>query len=532
MHKRINFIRPNCLLRLNWGACFTGVRSIADESNFKKPRHYWDDFANQRAFMDGIAQKYQIDTPKNWKKVTKNQIKQEGGSRLLSKYKSFERLLKAIYPEFDWESKELQRKRKGSSYWSTVENQRLFLEKLAQQLNVKSPKDWLKVPRKCIIENGGSRLIAKYSTYHELLETIYPEIAWNVFEDYRKVPRKYWDTLENQRKFMDYISKKLNITSQEDWKDVTRQKLEKLGGSGLLGKYSSFFALLRATYPEYNWNEFESRKQVPFNYWVLKENQKKYLDSIKEKYNIKSNVQWKSKLIINEIRKNASGMLAHYPTFYDCLKENYPEEDWSNFISKKYSKDYWSDSNNIIQFRDRLCKHFAINDVNDWYRLSQEQIVSQGGRHLLTKYGFIGMLKTFYPGFDWDIKLLKNAKKKSTQRLLFTQVKKLFANYEIIEEFKHDLLTRVSGFTIEFDIYLPDIPIAFEYHGEHHYFDVAQFGPIEMYQTRDREKKKLSTEFNIPLIIVPYWWDGSIELLRKEIIEQGAGEILISADKQ
>ena len=120
----------------------------------------------------------------------------------------------------------------------------------------------------------------------------------------------------------------------------------------------------------------------------------------------------------------------------------------------------------------------------------------------------------------------KNRDKRSVQRQLLIQVAQLLGDsVEIIEDFQHQELTRISGANVSFDLYIPQYQLAIEYHGEHHFNEIPSFGSLELYQARDNEKKKLCEEHNIQLVTVPYWWDKSSDSLSKfinieEIIQQ------------
>ncbi len=56
----------------------------------------------------------------------------------------------------------------------------------------------------------------------------------------------------NQRMFLDHLAKKLNITCQDGWYNVTYQTLKQHGGKKLLDKYNgSPSKLLQTVYSEY-----------------------------------------------------------------------------------------------------------------------------------------------------------------------------------------------------------------------------------------------------------------------------------------
>ena len=61
---------------------------------------------------------------------------------------------------------------------------------------------------------------------------------------------------------------------------------------------------------------------------------------------------------------------------------------------------------------------------------------------------------------------------------------------------------------MQFDVYLPQQHLAFEYQGEQHYQDIFALGPQWRYLERDEAKRKACSEHNITLIEIPYWWDN------------------------
>lgn len=75
---------------------------------------------------------------------------------------------------------------------------------------------------------------------------------------------------------------------------------------------------------------------------------------------------------------------------------------------------------------------------------------------------------------------------------------------------------------MELDIWLPEEKLAFEYQGEQHYHSLEKaFGDLASlspYTERDEKKLQRCSTVGISLIIIPYWWDGSmpslLEILR------------------
>jgi hypothetical protein len=61
-------------------------------------------------------------------------------------------------------------------YWNNIENQKGYLEKLAEELNIKQMEDRYNIKVKLITAKGGASLLSKYgSSPSKLLATIYPQ---------------------------------------------------------------------------------------------------------------------------------------------------------------------------------------------------------------------------------------------------------------------------------------------------------------------------------------------------------------------
>jgi hypothetical protein len=60
--------------------------------------------------------------------------------------------------------------------------------------------------------------------------SVYPEhpfIPWK----FSKLQSSYWDDMENRRRFFDWLGKELSIHDKSDWYLVTKETVQKFGGS-------------------------------------------------------------------------------------------------------------------------------------------------------------------------------------------------------------------------------------------------------------------------------------------------------------
>lgn len=131
-------------------------------------------------------------------------------------------------------------------YWSIQENQRSFLETAAKTLGIERSSSWGKVTTLRIKELGGYGLLNRYEGSLLLaLRSVYPgsfllllfplilvEINWKQ-EWFRNVPKykpNFWNSLENQREFLDNIAKTYHINSANEWKKISSSLICKKGG--------------------------------------------------------------------------------------------------------------------------------------------------------------------------------------------------------------------------------------------------------------------------------------------------------------
>jgi hypothetical protein len=57
------------------------------------------------------------------------------------------------------------------------------------------------------------------------------------------------------------------------------------------------------------------------------------------------------------------------------------------FRAKTTPNGYWKDVNNQRQVMDRLAETFGIKRPEDWYTISTQQVIENGGRSVIRRYG-------------------------------------------------------------------------------------------------------------------------------------------------
>ena len=479
----------------------------------KKNTGYWDDKENIQTFLNNFRDKLKLKSFDDWNTISANQIRLYGGSNLLELYSLYD--IKCMgFPE----GKENFKLPKNSNYWKKKENIQVFLDRLKQKFQLNTIEDWNSLSKKQIKQLGASKLLDIYSI-DDIKCMGFPDGKSLFINNNIQKPPRFWEDQENIQTFLVELKEKLNLQTLEDWKALTRKQIKINGGSRLVELYS-MNDIRCMGFPEGKSKFYKEPKQKPTGYWNEPENIKAFLNQVELKFNLKTVDDWNS-ISANQIRLCGGGKLLELYSLFEIKCFGFPQGK-EIFLNEPNQRPpgFWNNDENVIKFLEKLKENLNLNNSEDWNRISYDQIIANNGGGLIKKYSKEEILKFVLDPSE----ILPNIKlfgARSNQRWLFLQVEKLFPNEEIVEDYYHSEISRLTGSSVQFDIYLINKKIAIEYHGIQHYEDIpSAFAPLEMYQHRDKEKEKLCNKFGIRLIVVPYLWDNTLESLKKIIEEK------------
>lgn len=114
------------------------------------------------------------------------------------------------------------------------------LEVLKNQLGINEPKDWYDISWAALDKSDAQRVISTHynNSLLKALETHYPHEQWNVLR-FKEYPRKNWDDRSTHLAFFEWLYKKLQMSSMEDWYGVSPAQVEASGGGALLKLYQN-----------------------------------------------------------------------------------------------------------------------------------------------------------------------------------------------------------------------------------------------------------------------------------------------------
>ena len=71
-----------------------------------------------------------------------------------------------------------------------------------------------------IVSVGGEEILRDYdNSPSRLLSTVYPEIEWLPWK-FSNSPQDYWDDVNYQRKYVDWLGKQLGVKTIDDWYNI------------------------------------------------------------------------------------------------------------------------------------------------------------------------------------------------------------------------------------------------------------------------------------------------------------------------
>ena len=399
-------------------------------------------------------------------------------------------------------------KRKNRS-WKSIELQRNFLDDLGKKFQIQNFEDWYSLSLTDILANEGVGLAKKYNyCLYKTLSSVYTEYDWKPFL-FLNVPNNYFQTVENQRKFLtEILAPKLSINSPEKWVSVNQKTIIQLGGAAIVNRYKgNYYKLLKTIFPEVNWDGLI----YPQGHWEKIENRRALFDKVSEKLNFAKSEDWYSITFLQLIKLNIQGVSTVLSKYKNCifsaLCSIYPEFHWkeSNFLNTRMN--HWKKKENLFTLLQNIIKVYHIRKEADFYRISYHQLNILKASGLYLHGGLFYLLTKIYPEIKWNKQKFTEKVKKSEQFQIFRQISFLFPQFHIYENYFHPYIYRPSTNSLmELDIFIPELSIAFEYQGEHHYHENPRaFGSIEITEWKDEEKAQICGINQISIIPIPYW---------------------------
>ena len=192
------------------------------------------------------------------------------------------------------------------------------------------------------------------------------------------VPHNFWDSIENRKKYINWLGETLGYITMEDWYNINGEILCANYGNSLLKRYNgSPSKVVISLFPDYNWLEWKFGMS-PLNFWKNKKNQKKYMDWLGKELGYTTMVDWYN-ITRKKFSKNyGSGLLNQYngsPS--KVVSSLFPDYNWDK---SKFKKNY---SEGQIEWAEYLKIHIPdmrhiLNNDDGEYKIPSTKYLADG----------------------------------------------------------------------------------------------------------------------------------------------------------
>jgi len=430
------------LLMRYHGSLYALLRAVfSDDFHFDPvlfrhtPRHFWQNEDNQRRFLTSIGKQFLgfDEGLGNWEVfygLTPDKLTQNGGYVLFETYeRSIPGMLRSLFSDIPWDELRFSQLPK-KEYWTDMNNQRKFMHYISLKIGANEEEEqfeemWYKVDKQLLIDNGGKVLLGLYGgSLAALLKAVFPNRTFDETKfRFSKVPKGYWDSLKNQRLFLENLLRDLKALRgggggggggegkekekeevEEVWYSLTTQLLIDRGGAVLLKKYNNSLSLMLSTlFPEVAFDPLKFSR-APQNYWHDKDNGRRFLEGLAVKSGFEPtnpDTYYTSLTPRAIIEGGGSGLLARYGNSYIALlRAVFPEVEWEQWrfprgvaklkakavslspslsSSSSSSSSFYSLSPSFYKdLVQKIEKDMEVKEAKDWYRISRGQLETLG----------------------------------------------------------------------------------------------------------------------------------------------------------
>jgi hypothetical protein len=152
-----------------------------------------------------------------------------------------------------------------------------------------------------------------------------------------KVPKGFWNSLENRRLYVRWLGQRLGFRKPEDWYRISTEDFKRNHGGGILQLHwrSSAIGAVRECFPEHDWKEWLFRV-TPFRFWHNPKNHRRYMRWLGQQLGIRDPSGW-YRVGNRDFKKNKGGtLLLHYDSTVSlAIMSNLPNYDWKPWMFDK-----------------------------------------------------------------------------------------------------------------------------------------------------------------------------------------------------
>jgi len=284
-------------------------------------------------------------------------------------------------------------------FWEDEKNRHNYLLWLGHKLRLRRMDHWYSLKAKDI----NSAVLGYYRCFSEMLRSLYPDYDWQEWL-FTNAPHGFWRVPENQRRFMEWVGRKMGVCRWEDWYRVARKDVLRHGGEALLLRYRhSLYRMISAVFPEHDWKPWLFTRVSP-GFWKHPENRRHYLCWLGEQLGFEKPEDW-YRLTCGDFRQHQGGELLvarYHGSMSAAVTDAFPDYPWD---LRRFQRDYgyWMTRANRLRYMRWLGRQLGFRRPADWYRVTGKDFDRHQGFHCLTYYHCCPAMAVMdlYPKHPW-----------------------------------------------------------------------------------------------------------------------------------
>eukprot|EP00026_Physarum_polycephalum_P009957 Phypoly_transcript_10098.p1 GENE.Phypoly_transcript_10098~~Phypoly_transcript_10098.p1 ORF type:complete len:437 (+),score=59.46 Phypoly_transcript_10098:103-1311(+) len=377
---------------------------------------------------------------------------------------------------------------------------------LGEELGYTNMEDWYKISKQTFYNNfGGSMLEMHNGSPVDAVVNTFKNHPWQKWKF--ESPQNNNSDLQ-LADFLDSLSSKLKIREMNDWYSVSAKSVIEHGGVGILQQHKTVPQMLAQGYPEHKWIPwfFKSGQGT----WDSVETRREFVLYLAHKLGKKTMEEWYSFTTRDFKNHGGRALVDMYKDFPQALLTSlFPSHRWEPW---KFKRAHFT-TESLRDFLQHVGEKLKVQTMDDWLRVSYNQIQQFGPVWHIKKKGLIPSLKEAFPERDWtDLEARNSAIPfPAVQHLLKVHLEKnLPEGIAIHENYTFpDLAFSESSEKLTVDVFLPSLSLALDYQGEQHYDSNEFFGDTVVRQNTDTEKRSILERKGYTFVQVDSWWDRS-----------------------
>lgn len=364
-----------------------------------KQTNSWDDRRLRKKYLIWLGDRLGYKKLEDWYNVTYGDFCVNFGRGFMGYYgNSPINALKDCFSEYNWI--EWFFSTVPNNFWQNKNNRINYFNWLGQKLNYHNLDDWYNITRDILMSNHGHRVLVVCGGLEKILAEMFPDDEIETWR-FSFISRGFWQNINNLKKYMNWLGRKLNYCRIDDWYKVANDDFVNNYGDSLLVIHGGYRKILNKVFPEYEWKPwlFASSNK----YWDDYNIQSEYMNWLGRKLNFNKPDDWYAVTVCDFLNNDGRGLLAKYISHVDIVKNCFKDYNWHEWKFKNH-KNFW----NIVENRHRYIKwlgnQLGIKKLHDWYKVSYKDFKNNYGGSMFSTYynsSVFSVVSECFPFYDW-----------------------------------------------------------------------------------------------------------------------------------